>query len=392
MTDQNIPCTYCGRPFAEAEMSAEHVFPLGLASIEPVNPLLLRTVCTGCNSTCGRHVDAPFLKSWSAQATRVKAAMDFSDLTEKTVLPLLYFGEIAALKQGTKICEFWNGPTGERIYHFHEPYEQDYDARVAVGRPQWGPRTKFDSGFVCIAVNSATQPWISILINSCFETFPDSHFYFINANTPPGKNRRGQHFTDFPTELSALHTQLAALNGQTHRCQLVIFTDAPDRFLAKFALGFGALFLQPEFTASDAAAKLRSALWTRSADERQKIMVRGRKFLGEADPLKKLVDLPGCHVVAGLPVGNHLMLIFGLAGMESHAMEVTNDRQHWAGTQAEGGLIFVISPGLKTCIGPLSQQDIVTDFLSSKDSTLAPHPALSALRTRLRNLPPRPPI
>ncbi len=388
----NVTCTYCGRAVTESELSAEHVIPRRLARIEPHNPFMLRTVCARCNSACGRHVDAPFLKSWTAQNATANSAINFSELTQDTALPLCYMGEIESLKQEPKVCDFWMGPTGDRIYHFHAPYEQDAHARVAVGLPQWGPKEKFDPGFVFVAIHSILQPWPAILINSLFETFPDSEFFVLNAATPSGMNRRGQHFSDIPPELGPLKTVLAAMNGQEHRVKTVIFTDAPDRFMAKVTLGFGALFLAPSFSTSPAANKLRSALWTRSAAEREKIRLRGRKFLGEADPLKWLVNLPGCHTVAGLTSGNHFMLLLRMGETEAYAMEVSDEPAHWAGTPAERGIVFVIAPGFRSCVGPLTQQDLVFDYCSRTDPKHGPHPELEALRCRLQSPPPRPPM
>jgi hypothetical protein len=353
---------------------------------------MLRTVCVRCNSACGRHVDAPFLKSWMSQNAAANTAVNFAELNEGTALPLNFMGEIESLRQSTKVCDFWMGPSGDRIYHFHEPYPQDANARVVVGLPQWGSKEEFDPGFAFVAINSVLQPWPAILINSCFETFPDSKFFLLNGATPLGANRMGQHFSDIPPEYEALKGSLAKMNGKAHKVKTTIFTDAPDRFVTKVALGFGALFLAPGFSTSLAAKKLRSALWTRSAAEREKIEIRGRKFLGEADPLKWLVDLPSCHIVAGLIAAKHFMLLLRMSGTEAYAMEVSDDPEHWVGTTAERGIIFVIAPGFRACVGPLTQEALIFDLCSRTDTNYKRHAELDALRHRLQNPPPRPPM
>jgi hypothetical protein len=327
-----------------------------------------------------------------AQNGAARIAARYYGFKPDTVVPLHFMGEMEELRHGTKICEFWNGPTGDRIYHFHEAYEQDENARVAVGRPQWGPKDKFDPGFVFISVRSFAQPWFSVLVNSCFALFSGSVFYLENGSTPQGRNRRGQQFSDIPVELEPLHAQLRAMNGQSHHVRAVAFLDVPDRFMCKLSLGFGALFLHPSFQDSAAAATLRAALWSRSAEAREKFKIPGAKFLGDRDPLRQLVEFPDCHILAGIPVGNRFMLLFRLAAGESHCMEVSHDPSHWAGTQAASGLIFIIAAGLRACVGPISQMDAITDYISATNPALTPHPQLAALRARIAALPPRPPI
>jgi hypothetical protein len=164
-------------------MSAEHVIPHALAGISERNPFLLRTVCTRCNNKCGRHVDAPFLRSWGIQASIEQIRSRYTLVTVDTTLPLAYMGELHDTRHEARICDVWLGPAGDRIYHFHQRYEQDEDARVAVGVPQWGPKRRFDPGFVFVLIHTDREPWPEVAVRSCFAEFPDSSFYLVNG--PP---------------------------------------------------------------------------------------------------------------------------------------------------------------------------------------------------------------
>lgn len=301
-------------------------------------------------------------------------------------------GELQGVHHGAKVCDFWIGPVGDRIYHFHDPYPQDEDARVAVGVPQWGPQEEFDPGVVFIVAVTDKPPWLAVLFRSCFAEFPESEFHLVNGDTPSGQNRRGQHFSDVPEERRPLRDRLFAMNGTEHHVRMSVFLDVPDRFLMKLALGFGALFFTADFQNSPDAALLRTALWTRSADEREKIKIRGNKFLGEKDPIAAISDFEGCHVLAGIPVGNLFSLILRLSGGEAHGIMVSGDPRHWHGTRANEGAVFVIAPGLRACVGPLTLPEYIADFQGRRDPHIPRHPELIALLERLSRVPPRPPI
>jgi hypothetical protein len=63
-------------------------------------------------------------------------------------LPLNYMGYLEELNVGTRVCEFWLGPTGDRIYHFHEPYSDEPGSLTAVGPPLHIRKELVDPGFV----------------------------------------------------------------------------------------------------------------------------------------------------------------------------------------------------------------------------------------------------
>ena len=45
-------------------------------------------------------------------------------LSDDSVLPLVYLGRASDLQQEDRICELWLGPAGDAISHFHRPYPE----------------------------------------------------------------------------------------------------------------------------------------------------------------------------------------------------------------------------------------------------------------------------
>lgn len=368
------------------------MLPQGLATFSHPNPFLLRTVHKRCNHTCGRHVDAPFLKSWAVEASVEQVRSRYTEVTAGSTLPLKFMGEMPVFAEENRVCDFWLGPAGDRIYHFHEAYEQDPHSRVAVGLPQWGPKQNFDPGFVFIVVNSGKELWQKVLLRSCFAEFPDSVFYLVNGPTPPGRSKRGQHFSDVPPELMTLRDRIVALNGEEHHARMTVYLDAPDRFMCKLALGYGALFMKPEFLQSADAQLLRDGLWERDPDKRAKLPIRGRKFLGEADPFAKTLNLAGCHILAGMPSGNRFALLLRLSGGESHCIAVSENPEHWRGAPLADGLMHVIAAGLQQCVGPLTMHEWTLDVVARLGGAMPRDARLAGLEARLAKVPPLPPF
>jgi len=69
------------------------------------------------------------------------------------------------LEHGSRICEFWLGPTGDRIYHFHEPYPREPDSPIIVGLPPHLPKEEQDAGFVFLFLKSNNPTWWPVIFN-----------------------------------------------------------------------------------------------------------------------------------------------------------------------------------------------------------------------------------
>jgi hypothetical protein len=183
-----------------------------------------------------------------------------------------------------------------------------------------------------------------------------------------------------------------AMNGQTHGMRMNVYLDVPGRFICKLALGFGALFLAPEFQGSADAELLRAGLWTQGAEERSKLRIHGRMFLGESDPFGRMPVLDGCHLLIAMPDRGRLALILRLSGAESHCILVASEPRFWAGTFLEVGAVWVIAPGLKRCVGPVALPDYIADAVGRGGGGSPRDPRLVELESMLAQVPPRPPI
>ena len=118
-------CLYCTEEKEESEFSDEHILPQAIGgNLSPTNPFKSDEICKQCNNLCGLVVDAPFIKSWFTQSGIAEEARRYVSFDENSVFPLQYMGPLPDLNEGSGICEFWIGPTGDSIYHFHDPYPE----------------------------------------------------------------------------------------------------------------------------------------------------------------------------------------------------------------------------------------------------------------------------
>ena len=129
-------CIYCDREKDEKEFSQEHILPRAIGGVLlPQNPFTTNEVCERCNSISGFFIDAPFTKSWFLNNYRSSNVTKFATITPHTILPLVYFGVMEDLKYEDRICECYLGPNGDRIFHFHNPYDEEFDTLNIIGVP-----------------------------------------------------------------------------------------------------------------------------------------------------------------------------------------------------------------------------------------------------------------
>src|ERR1700739_3046744 len=83
------------------------------------------TVC----SSLLRNFFPPLRKFFAAGALHGVA------LGPATILTLSYCGELREFAYGDRICDFWLGPTADRVYHFPRPSPDEPDSGFLVGRP-----------------------------------------------------------------------------------------------------------------------------------------------------------------------------------------------------------------------------------------------------------------
>jgi len=342
-----IRCLYCGREKDESEFSDEHVIPRRVGgNLTPVNPFKLR-VCQRCNNICGFFVDGTFLKSWFTQNQIAMNAFRSLRLTNSTILPLTFLGRLNDHSYQSKICELWLGPTGDTIFHFHDPYPEEPDSSVIVGTPPHLQPHEFDSGFVFLFIRSNNPAWHPSIVLSLANQFKHSQLFLGNGQPPPGGP-----FSEIPSYLSELHAHLTTISRLPHNASFSITTHYADRFMAKVALGLGGLLLRNDFCASESANLLRRFLWTKDWQLRETIPIMGISFLGGEIQQMPTLSWPGGHTVLLKPSGNQLILFLRFFDQQQAIIAVSNNSQHWNGLIPDDGIVYVISPGLSTYVGP----------------------------------------
>jgi len=366
-------------------MTDEHVLPRTIGgNLHPYNPFLLKNVCRSCNSAAGRHIDGPFIRSWFIQNQRSLNARKYLDLASDPIIPLVFQGELQTPLLTDKTCDLWQGPTGDPIYHFHDSYPEAKDAEPSIGPPPYLSADEIDPGFAFLFIRASNPCWHKSIILSFAEHFEESILYLGNSPTIPGGR-----FSDIPNELVELCDRLKAMIGQ--KWQQIRFSVAADfghRFLAKLALGCGALFLDSAFLQSPDAARLRNFMWERNPDARADMQIPGITFLSQKlGPAKQLIGWPAGHVILLLPVDGRLLLSPFLYGELSAAIEISSDPSMWSGRIDDDGTVFVIAPGFGKFVGPIS----LADYIGTRTETTTTSNPLSQLFSIVQSIGPLPP-
>src|SRR4030095_723423 len=92
-------CPYCGKDKPEADFTDEHVVPQRLGgNLTPINPFVIRSG-KPCNTTAGRWVDGPFIRSWFVMNDRAMHALKYVDISAaNSIVPYVYIGYIDGLR------------------------------------------------------------------------------------------------------------------------------------------------------------------------------------------------------------------------------------------------------------------------------------------------------
>jgi HNH endonuclease len=353
-------CLYCDRD--KEDITGEHVIPRSIGgNLKETNPFKLKEVCSECNNACGRYVDGPFIRGPLTHQAKVTTSVRAFNPGITESLPLNFMGQVEDLNFGSRICELWLGPTGDRIYHFHDPYPLGQDSPAVVGRPTYLREDQADPGFVFLFVRSNNPVWWPVIFKSVVQQFPGGQLFLgsipakVEALAPFAEALRG--FSPLRADLGELYQKLRALNGLQHQTTGRVSIDYGSRFLAKLALGLGGLFLDTSFRGSESADLLRKFLWTRKLEDRQRIPFRGRNFISDPDPnfarMAEFLSWPGGHLVMMLPRGRFFMMYAKFFDGESATGLISNEPEHWRKVNEEG-VVFIISPGLRKCVEPIT--------------------------------------
>ncbi len=349
-------CLYCNRPKPEEEFSEEHVLPQAIGgNLEPTNPFKTNDVCRNCNSTCGLFVDTGFIKSWFTSVARVQDGMRHVKFSQEMLFPFQYMGTIEELSYDGKICEFWIGPTGDSVFHFHDEYPAVEDMPIIVG-PAPNVRRHIDFGFAFIFVVPSNPVWWRPILRSFAVQFRGTTLYFANGNTP-----EGGLFSEIPKELLGLREQLKAATERSINTRISVTIDAELRFLGKLGLGLGHLFLKTGFSSSSDAQNLRDLMWARTRDQRGNAKVRGAGVFGGIDAsLKRLLCWEAGHLVCLQLIPEGIALFTNFYGEQTATLQISTSTEFWREDYPERGIVFVVVPGLRRFVGPLSIEDFVS--------------------------------
>ena len=341
-------CPYCGRERPDDESTAEHVIPQAVGgAVEPVNPFILR-VCKRCNSACGHFVDGPFVRSWLIQNRRQLNALEHTVLDPSTVFPLGYNGILSETIEPGLDCDYWRGPTGDSIFHFHLPY-LEAAGPGAIGRPTNIRKDQFDPGFVLLFVVGSNPVWHQPIINSVVNHFRGATVYLANGPCP------GPPLSPIPENKARLRDELKKRMQGSIQVEVPLGLDFGHRFAAKLALGIGALFLEPEFIRSPDATLLRNAMWERDFDARALIPLAGGDFLRTSSQhLSDALDWPSGHLILLLQLQQHLCVCPLFYGQLAAVVRITSDSRLWNSRIDPAGTVYVFAPGLRRVVGPVS--------------------------------------
>jgi hypothetical protein len=348
-------CPYCGRDKPEDEFTAEHVLSRGIGgNLEPTNPFKL-TVCKACNDFCGTYVDGRALRGFLGMLSRAEF-----------IKPI---GRLGGWSDDGTICDYWLGPAGNEVFHFHRPYPW---GDVMIRGAPWAKRKeKLDPGVLLIGVVPTNPAWFPLIVSRTQETFPGAQAYTLNA--PPG----------VPAQY-ARHVAWIESLPQVRRCHPTIDPHAGEPFAAKLALGLGSIFLGDDFQRSEDASALRAFMWG------QEVQLHGLPPFSLGRNPGQMVETfawKECHTIFLQPIGSSLSLVAVLYGQHPLALPITDDPELWQGKLRDGGRAWVVAPRLRRFAGPASVPAMLIDMQQK-----TPTGPLASLDALLKAQPPLPPV
>ena len=374
-------CVYCGENKNEDEATREHVIPRSIGgNLIPDNPFILTRVCKRCNNVCGTYVDAEYTKSVFANGYIAAAYWKQADIRTNPTLPLTFMGrETTIVSPDGRVCDMWLGPTGDKICHFHHPYPSGLLTPPTIELLSFKRYPSIDRGYAILFFRTNNPEWYHTVIHSFINKFKKSDLYFGS-----GPNL-GDPFKDIPLELREFHQYLLDYD-EPHTLRLELDPNSGARFMAKIALGLGALFLNDSFALSKSANNLRSMMWSKDAKERGSIAVRGAGMFSEQTKFLDWFGWDKTHIILMNIADTTLFLSTILFGEEKRIICMSNDPTHWQG-KMDKEMIYVIAPFLQAYVGPLD----IGEYVGWKDNAM-PSPRLDALKERMDARPPAPPF
>lgn len=295
-------------------------------------------------------------------------------------------GELQNSPLADKTCEVWMGPTGDTVYHFHNPYPDLPDNQTTIGPHLGSPQKVCDPGFAFLFARATNPFWHPIILNSFADHFKKTTLYSGNVQLT-----RKWKFSEVPKELTDIHQKLLYMGGQSLEVGMPIYPQCDKRFLAKFALGLGTLFLEKSFLTSEDALCLRRIMWTKQPSELEKSRNRIISVLeGRLQELKNKAKWTPGHIIALLPDDENVLNLFLILYGESvAAVRISYNPKHWDQRIQKEGLVYVVAPGLRRYVGPVD----IEDYTQAREGNFnIKTQELSDLFKAIQNLPPPPPF
>ena len=378
-------CIYCGKEFEEKDMTREHVIPQVIGgNIEEQNPFISYNVCKRCNNVAGTFIDGIFAKQHLVNEYINNIKTRYTDININPFIPPTYMGIVSDFKFDDKICEMWIEHDGSSIFHFHKPYEEEASINV-VGKPTYIKSSEIDPGFVFVYIVSNNLVWQKTIINSIRKTFKNTIIYFLN-----GDYRFSEYFSPIPRELQKLSKQIIDRinNKQKFNSKISMDLHVYTRFSCKLALGMSSIFLKDEFVLTDEAKQLRSGMWAKNSEDIKGVHIYGQRLCHSLTNADTFLKFDNCHVIILFKSTEGISVNLLLWGQITTTMVLTKNNKLLKKDMADGeGLVYVIAPGLKKCIGPIKLIQYIGFILGN-----TPNEKLSNLQKQIKEIPSLPPI
>lgn len=372
-------CIYCFQCKLVGEFSLEHIWPDALGGSLCDDLFKTKEVCAKCNNICGLFVDGAFIKTWFVQTEIANQGSEFLDPSKPTAVPLQYLGVEPDLSTDAgEICERWQGPAGERIYHFHLADEDRWD--TFAGGDTIRRKTK-DPGRAYLALSSPEEFWsltAALSFRQQFAKVKRCVLTKVEIDDPrfkpvmPGLFPQGDPAN--PQEARDRTVLAEALSRNRVHSRIPVQADFDGRFLCKVALGLGHKIFGAQHGESAYGAELRKGLWVRDVRERRDLKIRGTGMLGGGggtipQQLREFLTWPGAWTIC---IWSHADLLAAHIHSPSGSrlsIVIAEDITQYAATDTAlylDGQIYMISLPGESFVGPIALPDFLGHKLGNK--------------------------
>jgi hypothetical protein len=101
----------------------------------------------------------------------------------------------------------------------------------------------------------------------------------------------------------------------------------------------------------------------------------GTGFVAEQNPrLQQFLHWPGGHLILLKTTPEFLILYVAFFEQQTASILVSSEPEHWSNLGKNDGIVYVVSPGLRKYVGPITFSAFVAHKMG-----VQPNPALSAL-------------